>query len=308
MSLTIHVDGGSRGNPGPAGAGVVIRVDDGPLLHEAGYFLGTQTNNAAEYHALIRALQRVARLAPQPIAVLSDSELLVRQITGAYQVRNAKLLELFEQAQLLLLKVRCWRMQHVRREHNRRADELANLAMDEQRDVIVLDADEASATSANAPNLSPDAPASTDAAGGAKAATGQSPAEPLVPAAREPRPGKKSGREADAAEVEAELDRAAPADSPRRTVHVAVATAPPAGVCPAGGIEPTEFNVDCRVPGGLCLHAAHAILPTLLAIQNTDAREFSAVPTLTVRCSRNGCPARFLLSPVRGHNGTGHLP
>ena len=78
----MHVDGGSRGNPGPAGAGVTISTEDGTLIHEAAHFLGNQTNNGAEYHALIRALQRVQACGDDTVTVFSDSELLVRQITG----------------------------------------------------------------------------------------------------------------------------------------------------------------------------------------------------------------------------------
>ena len=96
MGLIIHVDGGSRGNPGPAGAGVVIADEDGALIHEAGYFLGRQTNNSAEYHACIRALQRAARCGEQPVRVCSDSELLVRQITGAYQVKSPTLVKRYQ--------------------------------------------------------------------------------------------------------------------------------------------------------------------------------------------------------------------
>ncbi len=82
MELIVHIDGGARGNPGPAAAGVVIESSDGTLLHEAGYFLGRQTNNAAEYRALLLALQRAARLGDHTLRVCSDSELLVRQITA----------------------------------------------------------------------------------------------------------------------------------------------------------------------------------------------------------------------------------
>ena len=155
MSLVIHIDGGARGNPGPAGAGVVIRTEDGRPIHEAGYFLGTQTNNAAEYLALIRALQRVSRYDPQPIAICSDSELLVRQLTGQYRVKNPGLQQLFHEVQVLLLRVSCWTMKHVRREHNRRADELANLAMDRMADIVAFDADEQRGESSPATDAPP---------------------------------------------------------------------------------------------------------------------------------------------------------
>lgn len=140
MGLILEVDGGSRGNPGPAGAGVVIRTEDGRTLYEAGFFLGPLTNNAAEYHALIRALRRAADCGEQPLTIRSDSELLVRQITGEYRVKSASLAELYEQVQRLLLRIACWSIVHVPRAQNRRADELANLAMDRERDVVIADA------------------------------------------------------------------------------------------------------------------------------------------------------------------------
>ncbi|MFO0837045.1 MAG: reverse transcriptase-like protein [Phycisphaerae bacterium] len=284
MGLTLHVDGGSRGNPGPAGAGVVIRDDQAGLVHEAGYFLGTQTNNAAEYHALIRGLQRVARCQPTPLTVISDSELLVRQITGAYQVKNARLATLFQEAQRLLLKIKCWSMQHVRRENNRRADELANLAMDEGRDVVVFDVDQANDGAATAESAGT-IPASKQRERDVQ--TGESSPE------KAPAPARSVARATDSVAARGQT----------RAIRVALASAPSAGECPAGGFRGDGFTVEHALPEGLCVHAAHAILPTLLAMQNTDRDEFAAIPTLTVRCSRNGCGAKFLLSPLGGANG-----
>ncbi|MBW7905558.1 MAG: reverse transcriptase-like protein [Phycisphaerae bacterium] len=279
MSLVIHIDGGARGNPGPAGAGVVIRAEDGHPIHEAGYFLGTQTNNAAEYLALIRALQRASRCDPQPIAICSDSELLVRQLTGQYRVKNPTLQQLFHEVQVLLLRVSCWTMKHVRREHNRRADELANLAMDRMADVVVFDADEAPGKAPLPKEAPPTGLASPASLGGSSAAPPQvrrgSPASRSAPGASERGP---------------------------RCVRVTAAVPPADGGCPAGGVA-AEFEVSAALPAGLCTHAAHAILPTLLAVQNTTADEFASVPTLTVRCSRPGCGAAFNLSPVRSRNG-----
>ena len=136
MNLTIHFDGGSRGNPGPASAGVVIRdSDSGKPVHEAGYFLGKCTNNVAEYQGLIRSLDIAAGLGGQRLDIYSDSQLLVRQITGEYRVKSPDLKPLFEQAKRLLGGFADWRIQHVLRDKNQRADELANLAMDHQADV-----------------------------------------------------------------------------------------------------------------------------------------------------------------------------
>jgi ribonuclease HI len=277
LALIIHVDGGSRGNPGPAGAGVVIQAEDGTRILEAGYFLGEQTNNAAEYHALIRALERAQRCGDQPIAVRSDSELLVRQITGQYRVRNAKLAGLFEQVQLLLLKVGCWRVEYIPREQNRRADELANLAMDRGRDVIVYEVERdgpatPSGPSGSAPIPATTAPAATPSAGSGESATWEIEA-----------PGSTGGNKVRAVRV-------APVVSPGRS-------------CPVGGCPSEPFTVSGTLPGGLCVYAAHAIVPTLLAIQNTEAQELTAVPTMTVRCMHDSCGAAFQLSPLRSQNG-----
>ncbi|MHC4715755.1 MAG: ribonuclease HI family protein [Planctomycetota bacterium] len=136
LTVTIHIDGGSRGNPGPAGAGVVIRsADDGTSLFEGGYYLGRTTNNVAEYQGLIRALERAAALKADEARVHSDSELLIRQMTGEYRVRNAGLKPLFEQARQLCRRFRRVTFSHVRREENTEADRLANQAMNLSADV-----------------------------------------------------------------------------------------------------------------------------------------------------------------------------
>lgn len=139
MNLRIHIDGGARGNPGPAGAGVVVHTDDGVALLEAGYYLGHMTNNQAEYTGLLNALRESARLGGQKLEIHSDSELLVRQINGEYRVKNEQLKGLYQEALSLLKPFEQWRVRHVRREQNARADELANLAMDAGEDVIVID-------------------------------------------------------------------------------------------------------------------------------------------------------------------------
>lgn len=139
MNLRIHIDGGARGNPGPAGAGVVVHTDDGVALLEAGYYLGHMTNNQAEYTGLLNALRESARLGGRKLEIHSDSELLVRQINGEYRVKNEQLKGLYQEALSLLKPFEQWRVRHVRREQNARADELANLAMDAGEDVIVID-------------------------------------------------------------------------------------------------------------------------------------------------------------------------
>jgi ribonuclease HI len=136
LSVIIHTDGGSRGNPGLAGAGVVIRdSQDGQTLFEGGYFLGKATNNVAEYRGVLEALSLAADLGAARVLVRSDSELLVRQMNGQYKVRNAGLKPLHEQASLLAARFDRCRFEHVRREQNHDADRLANLAMDRKANV-----------------------------------------------------------------------------------------------------------------------------------------------------------------------------
>lgn len=136
----VHIDGGARGNPGPAGVGVVLTdADDGTPLHEAGYYIGRATNNVAEYQGLLRSLKLAAAMQAKRLTVRSDSQLLVRQLNGEYRVKSADLKPLYEKACGLLRRFEHTEIEHVRREQNARADELANLAMDAKRDVVELD-------------------------------------------------------------------------------------------------------------------------------------------------------------------------
>lgn len=139
MNLVIHIDGGARGNPGPAGAGVVIHDDEGTAILEIGYFLGRMTNNVAEYSALIKALEASQEMGATQLLIHSDSELLVKQINGEYRVKNPGLQSLFDDAMAKLRTFSKWTVRHVRREGNARADELANLAMDAADDVSEID-------------------------------------------------------------------------------------------------------------------------------------------------------------------------
>jgi len=138
MHLRIHVDGGSRGNPGPAAAGVVIHdLAAAADILAAGYFLGQTTNNVAEYSGLLRGLEIALKLGGENLEIFSDSELMVRQLQGEYRVKSPDLQPLYRKALALLSKFQCWRITHVRREFNQRADELANQSLDARRDVIV---------------------------------------------------------------------------------------------------------------------------------------------------------------------------
>ena len=128
--LYIHTDGGARGNPGPAGIGVLIRDEAGEVVDEIAKFLGDATNNQAEYQALLVGLERALALGAGEVSVASDSELLVRQIEGRYKVKNAGLKPLFIKAKDLLAQFDRYTIKPVRRELNTEADALVNQAID----------------------------------------------------------------------------------------------------------------------------------------------------------------------------------
>jgi ribonuclease HI len=125
------VDGAARGNPGPAGIGVVIEDAAGNVVKEIGEPLGCTTNNVAEYTAMIRALEEARALGCARIAVYTDSELMARQLNGRYAVKAANLLPLFQRALSLLRQFDAATVTHVRRERNRRADALSNIGADQ---------------------------------------------------------------------------------------------------------------------------------------------------------------------------------
>ena len=133
----LHTDGGARGNPGPAAAGIVLTAEDGKMpLFEAGYFLGETTNNVAEYTALLRGLDAAGKLGYDAVVIRCDSELMVKQLLGEYRVKAAHLKPLYVEAMDRLDRLASWEVGHVYREQNQRADHLANRAMDAARDVI----------------------------------------------------------------------------------------------------------------------------------------------------------------------------
>ena len=128
--VTLHTDGGSRGNPGPAGAGYVITDARGQALASEGVYLGEMTNNQAEYRALLLGLRATERFAPSAVQVKMDSELIVKQMLGHYRVRDAGLLPLYEEARVLVKRLPQVTFTHVRREFNKHADKLVNQALD----------------------------------------------------------------------------------------------------------------------------------------------------------------------------------
>lgn len=130
MKALAWVDGGARGNPGPAGFGVMLRDSGGAELLRVWGYLGETTNNVAEYQAMIAALDEAHRLGATEIEVRTDSELLQRQITGVYRVKQPHLQELMKQVRSKIATFRAFTVLHVRREENSDADHLANIAMD----------------------------------------------------------------------------------------------------------------------------------------------------------------------------------
>src|SRR5262249_6458299 len=128
--LIAHTDGGARGNPGPAGYGVVIHDSSGKNVAALSEYLGRQTNNFAEYRALIAALEYAVERGPKALKVISDSELMVRQIKGIYKVKDPTLRDLHARASQLMRQLEWFNIEHVLRGKNREADELANAAMD----------------------------------------------------------------------------------------------------------------------------------------------------------------------------------
>ena len=128
--LVIYADGAARGNPGPAGIGVVIEDERGRVLKEVSQFVGQKTNNQAEYIALIQGLEAAAEYQADAVLVRLDSELLVRQLRGEYKVKNPLLKPLMSQVQELLARYRVVGIEHIERQYNRAADRLANRAID----------------------------------------------------------------------------------------------------------------------------------------------------------------------------------
>src|SRR6266478_9050363 len=128
--LVAHVDGGSRGNPGPSGYGVVITDPAGHKVAGLSEYLGHQTNNYAEYQGLLAALHYALEHGHKALKVVGDSELLVKQIRGEYKVKSPALLELYQRAKQMIGKLEWFSIGHTLREGNQEADRLANLAMD----------------------------------------------------------------------------------------------------------------------------------------------------------------------------------
>lgn len=169
-TLTIEFDGGSRGNPGPAGTGTVIRAQDGTVIRTIGHFLGRATNNVAEYRALITGLREAKMLGAERVMVRGDSELIIKQMRGEYRVKNPDLKKLYDEAQAIVREFGRVDFDHNLRHHNALADKLANLAMDKRSSVFDVDDMDQSPMSdgpeggGGVAGVRPDAPSSTVAA------------------------------------------------------------------------------------------------------------------------------------------------
>jgi ribonuclease HI len=128
--VVLNVDGGARGNPGPAAIGVVLKSPDGETLEELAERIGVATNNVAEYRALLRGLERAAAIGATELEIVNDSELVARQLTGAYKVKHPAMKPLHAEALAALRGFDGWRIRTVPRAKNARADELVNQALD----------------------------------------------------------------------------------------------------------------------------------------------------------------------------------
>lgn len=129
-SLVLHVDGGARGNPGPAAIGVVISRPDGHVVEELAETIGVSTNNVAEYQALLRGLERAAALGAREIRIVNDSELVARQVNGVYKVKHPAMKPLYSEAISRLSRFGHWSIESVPRARNADADALVNRALD----------------------------------------------------------------------------------------------------------------------------------------------------------------------------------
>ena len=130
MKLVVNVDGGARGNPGPAAIGVVIRDAEGEVITDAAEAIGMATNNVAEYRALLRGIELAAQHGASELELRGDSELVVKQVRGEYKVKDAGLKPLHAEVRQALSAFSGWSFEHVRREQNAEADALVNQALD----------------------------------------------------------------------------------------------------------------------------------------------------------------------------------
>jgi ribonuclease HI len=131
VKVVVHVDGGARGNPGPAAAAAVVSTPDGDVLDESSVFLGRATNNVAEYRGLLLGLERARELGATEVDVINDSELVAHQVNGRYKVKHPDMVPLHRDAKAVLDGFECWSIRPVPRAQNAAADALVNQMLDE---------------------------------------------------------------------------------------------------------------------------------------------------------------------------------
>lgn len=261
--IELYVDGGSRGNPGPAASAYVVKRSSGEIVKSKGFHLGRATNNVAEYIALLRGLEAVLTEGIREIDIFSDSELMVRQIIGEYRVRSVDLMELFEQVQRKLLSFDRWQIKHIRREFNKEADQLVNETLDFGGETEELDE------------------------------TPEMPEEPKV--------CKMTKKSAERAVKKNKLKPASKAPSPAKISEPSAPRKVLVEVLSISGEPECEnlvvgqcFVFSQCVPAGLCVYAAMSLLPQVLAMQNDP----SAPSPQEVSCMKPGCSVRFKLSII----------
>lgn len=278
MPWIAHIDGGARGNPGPAGAGVHIRDDAGKVVVAAGLFLGHKTNNEAEYAGMLAALDLLRAAGVDEAIVRSDSELLVRQMRGQYRVKAANLKPLYEQASDRVAEFKRVTFEHVPRERNRDADGLANQSMDAVGDVIEVDELNLAAT-LNRPAPSPTAPKGTAEQTARRSTPGRTASSPAAP------------RPADTA---ASAKRQSSATAAGK-ITLAVVKAPKAAACPANMRAGQTFAFSDITPAGLCVEACAAVIDAVASLRSMRETGASSQGPMVVTCQRPGCGAVFEL-------------
>jgi ribonuclease HI len=265
MTWTASIDGGARGNPGPAAAGIHISDPSGSVVFSGGLFLGHKTSNEAEYAGLLSALDLLNAAGADDVTIRSDSELLVRQMQGRYRVKAPNLQPLYDRATTALRRLGRCEFIHVRREENKQADTLANQAMDAVDDVIVADPRGLwSGLDKPAPAGRPATLPSSRTAGG-------------TPITSSTAPSRTAARATAGAIV------------------VAVVKAPKPGTCPAGTRAGQTFIFTETTPAGLCVEACAAVIDAVAALQSTPGATDASTTPITVTCGHPECSAVFQL-------------
>lgn len=273
MSWTVSIDGGARGNPGPAAAGIQIQDASGDVVFSAGLFLGRKTNNEAEYAGLLMALDVLHAAGADHVTIHSDSELLVRQLQGQYRVKAANLQPLYERAKAAARRIGTCRFQHVRREQNTQADALVNEALDAARDVIAAD------------------PRGLIVALGRPAAASR--AQPASP-----RPGAPAGSAGKPSA--ATRNRSA---SSSQGVNVTVIKGPKARGCPAAARAGQRFVFTDTIPAGLCVDACACVVDAVISLRAAWQDSSDELGAVTITCGRPECGAVFEITRAMNQAG-----